>query len=88
MHELNADAPPAADATVALVAPGGKKASEAAHDHCEALGTGLRPALKPSKSCTPRFEKQPVTKPPKVEARPIASEPIYAKAPKTSPPRA
>lgn len=72
---------------IALVQPGQKKsAADAAHDHCEALGTGLRPSLKPTKNCTPRFEKQPLQKTRTIEARPITQEPIYARAPKTSPP--
>jgi hypothetical protein len=73
--------------TLALVAPGSKKTQgDAAHDHCGALGTGLRPAIAPGKACTPRFEKQPVQKPRELEAKPVVTEPIYARAPKTSPP--
>ncbi|MCC6808950.1 MAG: hypothetical protein IT381_16095 [Deltaproteobacteria bacterium] len=90
VHHVDASAASqAADETLALNAPAQKKSAAEAHDHCEALGTGLRPATTHQKACTPRaVEPRALPKHPKLEAKPIAQEPVYATAPKTSPPRA
>ncbi len=92
VHHLDARSDSAAEqydpSVVALNAPQPKKSTVDSHDHCDALGTGLRPLLKPVKACTPHpFERQTPKKPLELKAKPIQNEPIYALAPKTSPPK-
>ena len=91
VHHLDAHSDTAAkrnEAPIALNAPQPKKSVIDNHDHCDALGTGLRPLVKPVKACTPYpFERQTPKKQLELKAKPVSTEPIYAFAPKASPPR-
>ncbi len=93
VHHLDGNAESAAElqegAVLALRAPQPKKSIVDSHDHCDLVGAGLRPLVKPGKACTPRiFERQTPKKALEIKAKPISTEPVYALAPKTSPPQA
>ncbi len=81
--DFELDAP---SATLALSTP--PKAGSKAHSHCDQLKAGLRPA-ETYERCPgerpPKASKRPLTEP---QPRPVEELPIYALAPKQSPPAA